>query len=196
MWKSGKREAIRLFFPVQLYAGFSGILIEDQEAPKACGHVGERRVVNKGNAIQKVRAASDARDEGADVLIFARTDARGPEGIQGAVERAQAYAKEGGADVVFADALRAEPEIEQFAKAQSVPVLANMLEGGGKTPVLPPEHLERLGVNIAAYPLSLLGVYITAVQRVRFLPFSSARLFLSASSKSITVCIYPFFFFF
>ncbi|GLC42609.1 hypothetical protein PLESTB_001118600 [Pleodorina starrii] len=148
-------------------AGFAGILIEDQEAPKSCGHVRGKRVVGREEAVSRIRAAVDARDEGADILIVARTDARQAVSLEEALWRAQAFA-EAGADVLFIDALESEAEMRAFTSlggaAAGVPKMANMLEGGGKTPVLPPSALKALGFRLVAYPLSLLGVSIRAMQ--------------------------------
>lgn len=148
-------------------AGFAGILIEDQTWPKSCGHVRNKRVVSREEAVSRIRAAVDARKEGADILIVARTDARQAESLEEALWRAQAFA-EAGADVLFIDALGSVEEMKAFCQlggaAARIPKMANMLEGGGKTPILSPEELQRLGFSLVAYPLSLLGVSIRAMQ--------------------------------
>ncbi|GIL63708.1 hypothetical protein Vafri_17595 [Volvox africanus] len=148
-------------------AGFAGILIEDQVAPKSCGHVRGKRVVGREEAVSRIRAAVDARDEGADILIVARTDARQAVSLEEALWRAQAFA-EAGADVLFIDALESEEEMRAFTElggaAAAVPKMANMLEGGGKTPIFRPSELQAMGFKLVAYPLSLLGVSIRAMQ--------------------------------
>ncbi|GAX80954.1 hypothetical protein CEUSTIGMA_g8389.t1 [Chlamydomonas eustigma] len=145
-------------------AGFAGILIEDQVSPKSCGHVKGKRVVGREEAVSRIRAAVDARNEGADILILARTDARQAESLQEALWRVAAFA-EAGADILFVDALESEAEMKAFCRVNmDVPKMANMLEGGGKTPVLSPQHLEDVGYKLVAYPLSLLGVSIRAMQ--------------------------------
>ncbi|GIL77225.1 hypothetical protein Vretimale_3094 [Volvox reticuliferus] len=148
-------------------AGFAGILIEDQVAPKSCGHVRGKRVVGREEAVSRIRAAVDARDEGADILIVARTDARQAVSLEEALWRAQAFA-EAGADVLFIDALESEEEMRAFTElggaAAAVPKMANMLEGGGKTPIFRPSELQTMGFKLVAYPLSLLGVSIRAMQ--------------------------------
>ncbi|GFR41987.1 hypothetical protein Agub_g2667 [Astrephomene gubernaculifera] len=148
-------------------AGLAGILIEDQVAPKSCGHVRGKRVVGRGEAVERIRAAADARDEGADILIVARSDARQAVSLEEALWRAQAFA-EAGADVLFIDALESEEEMRALAQlggaAAGVAKMANMLEGGGKTPLLPPSALQALGFKLVAYPLSLLGVSVRAMQ--------------------------------
>lgn len=144
-------------------AGFAGVMIEDQLAPKRCGHTAGKAVVPRAEALARVRAAVDARDEGADLLIVARTDARHPHGFAEALYRVQAFA-ELGADVVFLEAPVDRQEMREFCAATRTPALANMLEGG-HTPRLAPSELEELGYKIVAYPLTLLNASITAMQR-------------------------------
>ena len=145
-------------------AGFAGILIEDQVAPKACGHTRNRRVIPRSDAVARVRAACDARDEGQDICIFARSDARSAESLDEALWRVQAFA-DAGADALFIDALRSREEMEAFCKvAPGVPKMANMLEGGGSTPICSPAELEAMGFKVVAYPLSLLAVSVRAME--------------------------------
>ena len=102
-------------------AGFAGILIEDQIAPKSCGHVKGKKVVGREEAVSRIRAAADARDEGAYILILARTDARQAESLEEAMWRVQAFA-DAGADILFVDALESEAEMRAFCRvAPSVP---------------------------------------------------------------------------
>ena len=144
-------------------AGFAGILLEDQVFPKKCGHVRERVVVPRDEAVARVRAACDARDEGAALLVFARTDARSAVSLDEALARVRAFA-DAGADAVFIDALRSVDEMRAFCAAvPDTPKMANMLEGGGRTPILPRDELASMGFRVAAYPLSLLGVSIAAM---------------------------------
>jgi 2-methylisocitrate lyase-like PEP mutase family enzyme len=165
-------------------AGFAGIMIEDQLAPKRCGHTEGKQVVSRAEALARVRAAVEARDEGADILIVARTDARHPHGFAEALYRVQAFA-ELGADVVFLEAPVDRDEMRAFCSATQKPSLANMLEGG-HTPRLAPSELEELGYKIVAYPLTLLNASIVAMQRALeelrrgdppsgLLPFSALR---------------------
>ncbi|KAL9261286.1 2,3-dimethylmalate lyase-like protein [Drosera capensis] len=146
-------------------AGFAGIILEDQVSPKACGHTQGRKVVSREEAVIRIRAAVDARKEsGSDIVIVARTDSRQAESLDEALWRTQAFA-DAGADLLFIDALASRDEMKSFCKiAPSVPKMANMLEGGGKTPILNPTELEEIGYKIVAYPLSLLGVSIQAMQ--------------------------------
>jgi 2-methylisocitrate lyase-like PEP mutase family enzyme len=120
--------------------------------------------VGRGEALARVRAAVDARNEGADVLIMARTDARATHGLDEALWRGQAFA-DCGADIVFVEAPVSEDELSAVCKnIRGVPVMANMLEQGA-TPLLPPRRLEELGFKIAAYPLTLLSSAVVAMQR-------------------------------
>jgi 2-methylisocitrate lyase-like PEP mutase family enzyme len=145
-------------------AGFAGVMIEDQLAPKRCGHTAGKQVVSRAEALNRVRAAVDAREEGADILIVARTDARHTHGFEEALARVRGFA-ELGADIVFLEAPVDREEMREFCRATSVPALANMLEGG-QTPLLPPAELEQLGYKIVAYPLTLLSASIVAMRRV------------------------------
>lgn len=122
--------------------------------------------------IRRVRAACDARDalglEGVAPMdrpmVFARSDARQAEGLEEALARAEAFAA-AGADALFIDALVSEEEMAAFAAvAPGLPKMANNLEGGGKSPIVKRARLAELGFSIVAYPLSLLGVSIAAMQ--------------------------------
>ncbi len=143
-------------------AGFAGIMIEDQLAPKRCGHTQGKEVVERREAQQRLQAAIDARDEGADILVMARTDARATHGMDEALWRLQAFA-DMGADILFLEAPRDEAEMAAFCERIPGPKLANMLEEG-VTPVLPPAKLQAIGYKIAAYPLTLLNTAVFAMQ--------------------------------
>eukprot|EP00245_Coleochaete_scutata_P017349 TRINITY_DN8485_c0_g1_i1.p1 TRINITY_DN8485_c0_g1~~TRINITY_DN8485_c0_g1_i1.p1 ORF type:complete len:518 (+),score=94.12 TRINITY_DN8485_c0_g1_i1:80-1633(+) len=164
---NGYGNAMNVKRTVQGYAqaGFAGILIEDQVSPKACGHTAGRKVLSREEAIMKIKAAVDARNEGPyDILIVARTDARQAISFEEALWRARAFA-EAGADVLFVDALASKQEMIDFCQvAPSLPKMANMLEGGGRTPILSPDELATIGFKIVAYPLSLIGVSIRAMK--------------------------------
>jgi len=143
-------------------AGFACAMIEDQVAPKRCGHTRGKAVVERGEALARVRAAVDAREEGADVLVMARTDARASHGFDEALDRCKAF-QDLGADLLFLEAPHSEHEMETLCRALDRPAMANMVEGGD-TPVLPPARLEALGYRIAAYPLTLLSTAARAMQ--------------------------------
>ncbi|KAL6651004.1 hypothetical protein ACP70R_009929 [Stipagrostis hirtigluma subsp. patula] len=146
-------------------AGFAGIILEDQVSPKACGHTKGRKVVTREEAIMHIKAAVDARKEsGSDIVIVARTDSRQAISLEEALWRVRAFA-DAGADVLFIDALASREEMKAFcAVSPGVPKMANMLEGGGKTPILSPVELEEIGYKIIAYPLSLIGVSMRAME--------------------------------
>jgi carboxyvinyl-carboxyphosphonate phosphorylmutase len=135
-------------------AGVAGIHIEDQVAPKKCGHLDGKLVIPAQEMVQKLRAAVEARAQ-PDFMIIARTDARAVEGLDSALERARMY-REAGADALFIEALTTEAEIEEAARAfPGVPLLFNWAEGG-KTPPVGLDRLRELGYRIVIFPLSAL----------------------------------------
>ena len=145
-------------------AGVAGIHIEDQVAPKKCGHMEGKLVIAAEEMAAKVRAAVDARGQ-PEFVIIARTDARAVEGLERALERARLY-HEAGADVLFIEALVSEAEIEEAARAfPGVPLLFNWAEGG-KTPPLDLETLRRLGYRIVIFPIGTLLAATAAMRRV------------------------------
>ncbi|MGE0653481.1 MAG: oxaloacetate decarboxylase [Alphaproteobacteria bacterium] len=144
-------------------AGFAAVMIEDQVAPKRCGHTEGKQVVPRDDALVRIRAAVDGREAGADILILARTDARATDGLDEALARARAF-EDLGADIIFVEAPQSEAEMEAVCRATSKPNLANMIDGGA-TPVLAPARLEQLGYAIAAYPLALLAAATVAMER-------------------------------
>ena len=155
---TGYGNAINVIRTVQEFeaAGVAAIHLEDQVNPKRCGHIQGKELVPCEEMEGKLRAAADARrDE--QLVIIARTDARGPAGLDAAIERANRY-REAGADMTFPDALLSEEEFEAFARAVPGPKMMNM---GGyaarrTTPKMPLEFLERIGFNVAIFPLAML----------------------------------------
>jgi len=144
-------------------AGFAGIMIEDQVAPKRCGHTPGKAVVDRETSYQRIRAAVDAREAGEDILIMARTDARAGQGLAEAIERCRAFA-DLGADILFLEAPQSEAEMEELCRElPGLPKMANIVEDGD-TPALPPARLEEIGFKIAAYPLTLLSSAAWAMQ--------------------------------
>ena len=144
-------------------AGAGGVIIEDQQWPKRCGHMDEKRVVDEEEARTRIRAAADARDEaGSDLVIIGRTDAREPQGMEAAVERGRAL-EEAGADVIFVEAPESREELERAAITFDAPTFANMIEGG-KTPYMSYDELETLGFDVVVYPLSSLLAYTRVVR--------------------------------
>jgi len=145
-------------------AGFAAIMLEDQVAPKRCGHTRGKAVVAREEAFDRIRAAVEARDAGADILILARTDARALLGLDEAIERANRF-RELGADMLFVEAPETREELATICREAPGVHLANMLEGG-VTPILPPAELEAIGYRIAAYPLTLLATAMQAMTEV------------------------------
>jgi 2-methylisocitrate lyase-like PEP mutase family enzyme len=144
-------------------AGFAAAMIEDQVAPKRCGHTRGKDVVDRAEALARIRAAVDARDEGAGILILARTDARATHGMDEALWRAEAFV-DAGADIIFIEAPETEAEMAEVGRRIGKPLLANMLEEG-TTPWFSPQRLDELGFKIAAYPLTLLSAATVAMER-------------------------------
>jgi 2-methylisocitrate lyase-like PEP mutase family enzyme len=130
-------------------AGVAAIHLEDQAFPKRCGHLPDKELVPAGEFTTKLRAALDARTD-SDLLVIARTDARGPLGIDAAIERANTYAA-AGADVLFVEAPQSLAEIERIAREVTGPLLINRVLGG-LTPDIPTERLAELGFKIAIHP--------------------------------------------
>jgi 2-methylisocitrate lyase-like PEP mutase family enzyme len=142
-------------------AGAAGIMLEDQVSPKKCGHTKGKQVVTREEARMKIRAAVEAR-AGADILIMARTDARAVHGLDEALARCRDFEAEG-ADIIFLEAPETEDEMRRYCATMKKPCMANMVPGG-KTPVLPPEQLQRIGYKLALYPVMLLSSAIAAMQ--------------------------------
>ncbi len=142
-------------------AGAAGIQLEDQQLPKRCGHLSGKTLVSSEEMVQKVRAAGAARWDKSFVIV-ARTDARGVEGFDAALERANSYVA-AGADVIFPEALEGKKEFADFASEVERPLLANMTEFG-RSPLLSVAELERLGYAIALFPVTALRVAMKAAE--------------------------------
>lgn len=164
-------------------AGVAAIQLEDQEFPKKCGHTPYRRVVPVEDMVRKIRVASDSRSS-SDFLIVARTDARTGKGLDEAIRRGVAYA-EAGADIIFVESPESEAEMAEIGRRIGKPLLANMVNGGGRTPMLPTDRLKELGFSIAIYPA--VG-FLSAAEALR-------RAYADLQQNGITtsaVPIYPF----
>ena len=145
-------------------AGVAALHIEDQVAPKRCGHMEGKEVIDAAEMVEKVRAAVEARGDG-ELLIIARTDARAVEGLDAALERARRY-REAGADALFVEAPETEEEIEAVAAAfPDMPLVFNWVDGG-KTPQLPLERIRELGFALVIYPVTTLFAAARAVADV------------------------------
>jgi methylisocitrate lyase len=152
--------AVRLFEN----AGAAGLHLEDQELPKRCGHLSGKTLVDAPAMAAKLRAAAAARRD-RDIVLIARTDARGVTGFDDAVRRARLYV-EAGADAVFPEALENAEEFATFARALAgVPLLANMTEFG-KGPLLEFGDLAAMGYRMVLYPVTTLRVALKAAQAV------------------------------
>jgi 2-methylisocitrate lyase-like PEP mutase family enzyme len=143
-------------------AGFACIMLEDQVAPKRCGHTEGKSVVGREEALMRIRAAVDARDAGTDILIMARTDARACISLDEAIARCQSF-RQLGADITFLEAPVSDDEMRRYCAEVPGPKMANLIEGG-KTPLLSPPQLEAIGYTIAVYPLTMLNVSIRAMR--------------------------------
>lgn len=141
-------------------AGAAAVMIEDQVSPKKCGHTRGKQVISREEARMKIRAAVDAKHR-ADILVLARTDARGVHGFDEALARCLDFEAEG-ADIIFLEAPENEAEMRQFCQRMQKPCMANMVPGG-KTPLLPPKQLHDIGYKLALYPIALMTAAIAAM---------------------------------
>lgn len=144
-------------------AGFACLMLEDQVAPKRCGHTQGKQVIDRDEAFLRIQAAVDACREGADILLIARTDARAPHGLDEAIERCKIF-REIGADITFLEAPESVDEMQRYCSEVGGYTMANLIEHG-KTPLLSPAELEQIGYKIAVYPLTLLNVSIHAMRQ-------------------------------
>src|SRR5947199_735418 len=169
---TGYGNALSVRRTVQAYeaAGVAALHIEDQVAPKRCGHLSGHQVIPRGEFAGKIRAAADARTD-RDLLIIARTDAISAMDFDEALRRGEAAVK-AGADVLFVEAPRDEKQVERVARAFDTPLLYNYAPGG-RSPLLPFARLRELGFAIVLLPVDTL---LVAVQSIRdFLAALKAR---------------------
>jgi carboxyvinyl-carboxyphosphonate phosphorylmutase len=143
-------------------AGVAGLHIEDQVAPKKCGHIAGKQVIPTPEFCDKIRAASEYRTD-PDFVIIARTDARAVTGLDDAIDRGNRYA-EAGADVIFLEAPQTEDEIQRVAREVKAPLLANMVIGG-RTPAVKVAELERIGYKIVIFPAVCMAAAVPAMER-------------------------------
>ncbi len=148
-------------------AGAASVMLEDQLAPKRCGHTKGKEVVAREEAYDRIRAAVDEREqlrsEGLDMLILARTDSMQDFGLAEAITRAERFA-EIGADILFVEAVKSVDEMKEICNNLPGPKMVNIV-AGGETPNLPNAELHEIGYSIAAYPLSLLAAAMQAMVR-------------------------------
>jgi len=161
---TGYGNAINVIRTVQAYenAGVAALHIEDQLAPKKCGHMEGKQLIPAAEMVEKIRAAVAARSS-PDLVIIARTDARAVEGLEAALERALRY-REAGADLLFFEAPESEADIERVAASLGgLPLLFNWAEGG-RTPPLALSRLRELGFRIVIFPIGALLVAARAIR--------------------------------
>jgi methylisocitrate lyase len=143
--------------------GVAAVHMEDQVGAKRCGHRPNKEIVSTLEMVDRIKAAVDARSD-PDFIVMARTDAIASEGLDAAIERSIRYV-EGGADMIFAEAVTNLADFATFKAATKVPVLANITEFG-KTPMFTLEELRSVGVDIALYPLSAVRAMNKAADNV------------------------------
>ena len=144
-------------------AGAAAMHIEDQVQAKRCGHRPNKEIVSKGEMVDRIKAAVDARTD-SDFCIMARTDSIAIEGLDAAIERANAYI-EAGADLVFPEAIRDLDSYKKFSAAVGKPILANITEFG-LTPLFTRDELKESGVGMILYPLSAFRAMNKAAENV------------------------------
>lgn len=142
-------------------AGAAGCHLEDQVNPKRCGHLDGKAVVPVADMVRRIAAAVSARQD-ENFVICARTDAAGIEGLDAAIERAQAYA-DAGADLIFTEALRSIDDFKKFRDNVATPLLANMTEFG-KSELLSAQQLDAIGYNAVIYPVTTLRIAMGQVE--------------------------------
>lgn len=142
-------------------AGFCGLHLEDQQSPKRCGHLNNKKLIDIKQMQQKIEISIKAKTD-SNFLIVARTDARGVEGLDNAIKRAKAYV-EAGAEAIFPEALQTIEEFKKFRAAVDVPLIANITEFG-KSELLSAQQLEQIGYNIILYPVTIWRVALKAVE--------------------------------
>ncbi len=141
-------------------AGLAGIHLEDQVSPKRCGHLDGKTCIEPQAMANKIRAAVDSKRD-SSFMIVARTDARGVEGLDAAINRARLY-EANGADAIFPEGLGSEQEFEVFRSALKVPLLANMTEFG-KTPLISVQRFRELGYQMVIFPMTAFRVMLKAL---------------------------------
>jgi 2,3-dimethylmalate lyase len=167
-------------------AGVAAVHVEDQEFPKRCGHLDNKRVVPVSDMTQKIRAAVDARTD-EDFVIIVRTDALAVTGWDDTIHRCEEYVM-AGADALFIEALRTPEEAQQVTQIFNLPLLYNFVETG-KSPLIPTQELERLGFKLVIFPVSaLLTVCNTVANLMRELKQHGTTSHLMNNMVSLGEC--------
>lgn len=161
---TGFGNALNVYHTVRTleHAGADCIQLEDQVSPKRCGHFTGKDVIDIEEAVDKIKAAVDARRH-SDTLILARTDAAAIHGFEAAIDRALRFA-EAGADILFVEAVTSAEEIRSLPRLLSKPQLMNMVIGG-KTPIFNAEELKQLGFSIVLYANAALQGAVMGMQK-------------------------------
>lgn len=144
-------------------AGVAAVFIEDQRAPKRCGHMAGKNVISPQEMVAKIKAAIHVRKD-PDLVIMARTDALAVNGLEDAIHRAKLY-RDAGADLIFVEAPESIEQMETIIREVKAPLLANNLDGG-KTPILTASELQQLGYAIVTNPVACTYTVAKAVKGV------------------------------
>ncbi|MGQ0550646.1 MAG: isocitrate lyase/PEP mutase family protein [Armatimonadota bacterium] len=160
---TGYGNALNVFRTVREFdrLGVAALHLEDQVSPKKCGHYAGKELISADEMVGKLRAAQDARAD-PDLVLIARTDARAVEGLEGAIRRGNRYT-EAGADLIFVEAPESEEEIRLIARQVQAPLLINMFQGG-RTPLIAPDALAKMGYRVMIVPSDLQRAAIRAMQ--------------------------------
>jgi 2-methylisocitrate lyase-like PEP mutase family enzyme len=143
--------------------GVQAVFIEDQQAPKECGHMDDKKVVPAKKMISKIKAAVAAKSE--PFFILARTDALAPEGIDNALRRGEQYL-DAGADGIYVEGPETIEQLQMIGRAfKGTPLATSVLENGGKTPWLSPKEFGDLGFSMVLFPTTILFRATRAIQR-------------------------------
>jgi methylisocitrate lyase len=145
------------------HAGLAGIHLEDQIAPKRCGHLDGKQVISTSDMAKKIDAAARARKD-SNFFIIARTDSRSIDGIDDAIERGKRY-MDAGADAIFPESLQSIEEFAQFAQYVKAPLLANMTEFG-KTPLITLDQFSEMGYAMVIFPMTAFRVMAKAAEEL------------------------------
>jgi len=143
----------------------SAIFVEDQQAPKKCGQMDDKRVIEPDDMVDKIRAAVEARSAPGAMFVIARTDALDPEGMRKTLKRGARYL-EAGADALYVEGPRSDEQLEEIAKAfEGAELVTTMMEGGGETPWHPPAEFAAMGYSMILYPTSIIFRAARAMHR-------------------------------
>ena len=145
------------------HAGLAGIHLEDQVAPKRCGHLDGKQVIPTADMARKIRAAVRARSD-PDFFLIARTDSRSINGLPDAIDRANHYV-DAGADAIFPESLQSVEEFAEFARKVEAPLLANMTEFG-KTPLITADEFAAMGYAMVIFPMTAFRVMMKSAESV------------------------------